>query len=260
MINLAQVQQQYPASLHGFGRFILREYLQHKLLQLIYDSPLADRFTFLGGTCLRIVHGNNRFSEDLDFDNIDITEADFETLSTFIKQGLQREGYDVEMKVAIKGAYHCHVRFPELLFQQGLSGYREEKVLIQLDTEPQHFPFSPEPYILNRFDVFSRILTTPPSLLLAQKCYAILNRIRNKGRDFYDAVFLLGRGTKPNYDYLTVKVGITSPEQLRERLLAHCGQLDMKAMAADVQPFLFDPNDARKVLYFADYLKQVSLR
>jgi hypothetical protein len=31
----------------------------------------------------------------------------------------------------------------------------------------------------------------------------------------------------------------------------------MKAMAADVQPFLFQPGDARKVTYFEDYLRQV---
>ena len=68
MLDLNQLVSQYPANLRPFSRFILREYLQHKLLQLIYDSAYADRFIFLGGTCLRIVHGNQRFSEDLDFD------------------------------------------------------------------------------------------------------------------------------------------------------------------------------------------------
>lgn len=35
MLSLAQIQAQYPAALQPFSRFILREYLQHKLLQLI---------------------------------------------------------------------------------------------------------------------------------------------------------------------------------------------------------------------------------
>ena len=135
MLDLSQIATYYPPALQPFRRFILREYLQHKLLQLIYESSYADRFTFLGGTCLRIVHGNQRFSEDLDFDNTGITEADFDALSRVVEAGLEREGYQVEMRLVMKGAYHCHIKFPALLFQQGLSGYEQEKILIQLDTD-----------------------------------------------------------------------------------------------------------------------------
>lgn len=259
MLELDQILRQYPLTLQPFSRFILREYLQHKLLQLIYDSAFADHFTFLGGTCLRIVHGNQRFSEDLDFDNTGITEADFGALADVIVAGLRLEGYEVEMRLVMKGAYHCHIKFPALLFEQGLSGYREEKILIQLDTEPQHFDFTPEPYLLNRFDVFTQIYTTPMDLLLAQKFYAILNRIRNKGRDFYDAVFLLGQGVRPNYDYLRAKVGIDTTDELRQRLLTHCQTLDMQAMADDVRPFLFKASDDRRVLLFEPYIRQATL-
>lgn len=259
MLDVNQIIQQYPAPLQPFSRFILREYLQHKLLQLIYDSTYADRFTFLGGTCLRIVHGNQRFSEDLDFDNTGITEADFGALAAIIVEGLRLEGYEVEMRLVMKGAYHCHIKFPALLYEQGLSGYREEKILIQLDIEPQYFEFIPEPYLLNRFDVFTQIYTTPVDLLLAQKCYAILNRTRNKGRDFYDAVFLLGKGIKPNYAYLREKLGISTGEELRQRLQAHCQRLDMQVMADDVRPFLFKASDDRRVLLFEPYIRQVDL-
>lgn len=259
MLTLSQIQAQYPDNLRAFGRFILREYLQHKLLQLIYDSPFADKLQFLGGTCLRIVHGNSRFSEDLDFDNTGISEVEFDALSQLIRQGLELEGYEVEMKTVLKGAYHCHVRFPALLFREGLSGYQEEKILIQLDTEPQHFSFQPDTFLLNRFDVFVPIRTTPTDLLLAQKFYAILNRSRNKGRDFYDAVFLLGRQVKPNYDYLAMKLGISTSAQLRERLLTHCSTLNMQTMADDVRPFLFQAADDRKVLLFPQYIQQVDL-
>lgn len=256
MLDLRQILEQYPVTLQPFGRFILREYLQHKLLQLIYDSSLADRFTFLGGTCLRIVHGNQRFSEDLDFDNTGITEAGFGALADVIVDGLRLEGYEVEMRLVMKGAYHCHIKFPALLYQQGLSGYPEEKILIQLDTEPQHFVFTPEPYLLNRFDVFTQIYTTPADLLLAQKFYAILNRVRNKGRDFYDAMFLMSRAVKPNYAYLQAKVDVGNADQLRDRLLAHCQTLNMQAMADDVRPFLFRASDDRRVVLFEQYIRQ----
>ena len=70
MLNIREIEKYYPAHLHSFKRFMLREYLQYKILEIIFDGPYADRLIFLGGTCLRIVHGNQRFSEDLDFDNL----------------------------------------------------------------------------------------------------------------------------------------------------------------------------------------------
>jgi hypothetical protein len=259
MLNLTEIEKIYPENLRVFKRFILREYLQHKLLQIIFESDYAKHFAFLGGTCLRIVHGNTRFSEDLDFDNIGITEQDFEGLSLHIQKVLALEGYEVEMKSVYKGAYHCYIRFPKLLHQEGLSGHEDEKILIQLDTEPQHFDFQMDSYFLNRFDIFVPINTTPPDLLLSQKLYAILNRVRNKGRDFYDVVFLLGMNAKPNYDYLTQKLNISNPEVLRTRILAHCSSISMVEMSNDVQPFLFNTNDSRKVLLFDKYFQQVKL-
>ena len=259
MLTLSEIEKNYPDNLKSYKPFILREYLQHKILQIIFDSKYAAHLSFLGGTCLRIVHGNSRFSEDLDFDNFGLGEDLFESIATHIQNKLVLEGYTVEMKTIYRGAYHCYIRFPKLLYQEGLSGHLEEKILIQLDTEPQHFDFTPEKYILNRFDVFTQIFTTPLDILLAQKFYAILNRQRNKGRDFFDAVFILSKIDAPNYDYLTLKVSISNAKQLKERILEKCSQINMETMAKDVQPFLFDPADAKKVVLFPDYIKQINL-
>ena len=259
MLALTEIEKNYPQNLQTYKRFILREYLQHKILQVIFDSEYANQLAFLGGTCLRIVHGNTRFSEDLDFDNFELKEDVFEAISHVIKKELEQEGYNIEIKTVYRGAYHCYIRFPQLLFQEGLSGYLEEKILIQLDTEPQHFKFTPEKYILNRFDIFTQIFTTPLEILLAQKFYAILNRDRNKGRDFYDAIFLLSKIERPNYEYLDFKLNITTASQLKERLLEKCSKLNMEEMGKDVQPFLFDPTDIKKVLLFPDYIKQSKL-
>jgi predicted nucleotidyltransferase component of viral defense system len=260
MLTLPEIEKNYPENLKGFKRFILREYLQHKILQIIFDSEYAIHLSFLGGTCLRIVHGNTRFSEDLDFDNFQLKEPVFEDIAGLIKKHLEQEGYTVEMKTVYKGAYHCYIRFPKLLYQEGLSGHLEEKILIQLDTEPQHFDFTPEKYILNRFDVFTQIFITPLDILLAQKFFTILNRKRNKGRDFYDAVFILSMIDKPNYEFLKLKENISDAGSLKERLLERCSKLNMNEMAKDVQPFLFDPSDTKKIVHFAEYIKQVKLK
>lgn len=260
MLSVDELLRHYPDSERAFRSFILREYLQYKILQIVFAQPeYARQLCFLGGTCLRIVHGNHRFSEDIDFDNFGLTEKTFQSISEQIKKELEREGYAVEMKTVYKGAFHCYVRFPGLLFREGLAGHQEQKILIQLDTEPQHFDFEPEKHILNKFDVFTEIPVTPLALLLAQKFYAIINRQRSKGRDFFDVIFLLSKDIKPNYDYLQMKLGIGDAKGLKAKLLNVCSKLDMKAMADDVAPFLFNAVDAKKVELFEKYLKQVEL-
>jgi predicted nucleotidyltransferase component of viral defense system len=254
MLDINEIAKYYPENLRIFKRFILREYLQYKILEIVFNGPFSEKLVFLGGTCLRIVHGNQRFSEDLDFDNFNLSEAEFDVISANITTQLERMGYTIETKQVARGAFHCYIRFPKLLFEQGLSGYEEEKILIQLDTEPQHFSFVAEQPILNKFDVFTRIAATPLELLMAQKCYAILNRPRNKGRDFYDLVFLMGQNIAPNMDYLRQKTGIRNTDDLKVKLIEKCKKLIMKDMAKDVAPFLFNPNEEKKIELFNEYL------
>lgn len=259
MLRLDELVTWYPENQRSHRQHILREYLQCKILGIIFSGPeYANSLCFLGGTCLRFVHGNTRFSEDLDFDNRGLDQKEFQKISESIQKGLEREGYEVEMKTVYKGAFHCYVRIPGLLFKAQLSGQHEDKILIQLG-EPQHFEFEPEQYILNRFDVFTEMPVTPLPILLAQKLYAIINRKRSKGRDFYDVVFLLSKNVKPDYNYLKMKLAIGDSTTLKARVLDTCAKLNMKEMARDVAPFLFSVADARKVKMFEAYLKQVDL-
>jgi predicted nucleotidyltransferase component of viral defense system len=255
MISIQEIQKYYPPHLSQYKHFILREYLQYKILEIIFESKFEHKLCFLGGTCLRIVYDNTRFSEDLDFDNFNLSETNFIEISKSIEKHLAREGYDVEVRNVLKGAFHCYIKFPKLLFGESLTGHIEEKILIQLDTEPQHFEFQPRPFILNKFDVFTKINITPLDILLAQKIYALLNRKRKKGRDFFDIVFLL-KTTRPNYDYLTQKMGIQNEKQLKENILMVCAKTDLTEMAKDVEPFLFTPGDSKHIELFEDYIKQ----
>ncbi len=259
MLKLEEIRRYYPEHLQKFERFMLREYLQYKILELIFESEKEDKLAFLGGTCLRIVYNSNRFSEDLDFDNFNLTKKDFEVITDHVQEGLKLLGYETEIRNVHKGAYHCYIRFPEVLYQEGLTSHREEKILIRLDSEPHEFEYKPNQPLVNKFDVFTQIRTTPKDILLAQKFYALINRKRNKGRDFYDIVFLMGMDQTPNYNYLELKLGIKSPEELREKVLEKCNQLIMKEMADDVRPFLFNPKDEKKILLFPEYIKQAKL-
>lgn len=257
MLDITQIESFYPGYLRGFKRNLLREYLQYKILEIIFDSKFADKLSFMGGTATRIIHSNNRFSEDLDFDNLGLKEKDFEHLAKLIQRKLKLEGYATEVRNVFKGAYRCYIRIADVLFENGLSNHKQEKLLIQLDTEPQGFEYQPEKVIVNKFDVFLRINVVPVDILLSQKIYAIFRRKRAMGRDFYDAVFLFGK-TAPNFDYLKFKLKIRDRADLKNRLLLKCKDLDFKHLARDTESFLFVPSDSKKVLFFYDYIKSIN--
>lgn len=256
MLSLQEIEKYYPEKLKKFKCNILREYLQYKILQIIFNSKYANKLSFLGGTALKIVYDNSRFSEDLDFDNFGLEENEFREISILVKKKLELEGYVVEVKNVYKGAYCCYVRIPKLLFDIGLSGYEEEKILIQLDTAPHGFNYKPDRIILNKFDVFTEINVTPLDIILAQKIFAIFNRKVMKGRDFYDVVFLLSK-TNPNYEYLQLKLDIKNGQQLKTKLLGLEKEIDLNSLADDLKPFLFDADDKRVIL-FMDYIRNMN--
>lgn len=256
MISISQLEQYYPASMHGFKKNILREYLQYKILEVTFNSRLAGKLSFLGGTALRIIYDNRRFSEDLDFDNFKLSENDFLLLTKEIQTGLKMEGYDVEIRNVLKGAFRCYIKLSNILFENYISDLKQEKIMIQVDTEPQNFDYEPEKKFLNKFDVFTQIYVTPLDILLSQKIYALLNRKRAKGRDYFDVTFLLQK-TKPNYDYLSQKMGLADKQTLKKKLLHHIDTMNLKGLAKDVEPFLFQPSDSKIITMFSEYIRQV---
>jgi len=256
MMTLDEIRGYYPPILHDRSEFLLREYLQYKILDSIFQSEYASKFVFLGGTCLRIVHNTQRFSEDLDFDNFDLTEDDFKLVTAIIQEALEADGFEVTIRHVFKGAFHCYVRFPGLLYQAGLSPHKEAKILIKLDTEPQHFDFESDLVFLNKFDIFTEIRATPIDILLSQKITAITGRKRPKGRDFYDVIFLTSK-TKPNYDFLEKRLNITDSDSLKSHLIKVCKNFDFEELAKDVMPFLFNVNDKQRILLFPKYIQTV---
>jgi len=259
MLSLKEIEKYYPEDLKIFKRNIIREYLQYKILQIIFNSKYANKLSFLGGTALRIIHNNTRFSEDLDFDNFGLKEKEFDQISIEVKKQLELEGYIVEIRNVYKGAYRCYVRIPKLLFDNELSGYKEEKILIQLDTAPHNFFYKPKKVILNKFDVFTEINTTPIDIILSQKIYAIFNRKTQKGRDFYDVIFLFSK-TEPNYDYLEMKMKISDSKSLKKELSNFCEKLNFRELARDVKPFLFNSQDSKRVELFCVFINELKLK
>ena len=78
------------------------------------------------------------------------------------------------------------------------------------------------------------------------------------GRDFYDAIFLFSK-TKPNFNYLKEKMGIEDGNYIQESkylLLQKSNELNLKKLAEEISPFLFNPDDAQRILLFPELIQQ----
>lgn len=254
MLNLEQILAQYPQDMHRFRRALLREYLQYKILEIIFNTEYGKKLSFLGGTALRIIHGNTRFSEDVDFDNFGLSEKEFSELSEDVKRGFEAEGVQTEIRTVAKKAFRCYLKMPEILHRAGISPLPEEKILIQIDTLPHYFDYNPENAFINKFDVFSEIRITPAPLILSQKIVAAFDRKRAKGRDFYDILFLISKETAPDFAYLEKTIEVRNQKELNDYIVEKCENLNFPELANDVEGFLINHKHKERVVRFQEII------
>ncbi len=255
MLNLNQIQQQYRPKLHSRPRFLLREYLQYKMLAALSQQAAARQLVFMGGTAIRLIYNSQRFSEDLDFDNLSLSQDDFKQIVQNMQRQLKLEGIELETTLSFKAAFHAHFKFPGLLQKFNLTKQKKEKILIRFDAAPQDYTYQPDLKIINKFDVFARVAVVPPQLLLSQKILTALQRKRAKGRDFYDIVFLSAQ-FKPDLEYFKQKADIHSEADLKQALLKKSDSLDFDKLAQDVAPFLMEAADQERVRHFVQFVRQ----
>jgi len=186
MLNLEEIEQYYPEALRKDISYLLKEYLQYKILEIVFNTPFANKLSFIGGTSIRIVHNINRFSEDLDFDNFGISDTDFKEITKTVRKKLELEGYEIEVEDKSKQALNCSVKFLGILYKSRISPHKQEKVHIKLQTEPHGFGYKPNKFLLNNFEVFTQINVTPMDILLSMKIYAIFNAQVLNSSPFFD--------------------------------------------------------------------------
>jgi len=251
MLTLNQISAYFPEDVfrknpHG----ALVEYLQYELLDALFKLPGSEYLSFIGGTAVRILHQSVRFSEDLDFDNFGLSFADFEALVEAACRDMEYKGFIVEYRVVERWAFHCYIRFPEMLYKTGLSPDKGRKILVRIDTEAKEKHYEPQVVVLNKFGVFRRILAAPPPVLLAQKMMAVLYRKREKGRDLFDVSFLMGL-TRPDFTYIEKSLGVDE-SQFTKMFTERLDALDLNFLADDVAPFLFTADQKDRVLFFRE--------
>lgn len=256
MLTFEQIKNNFGENVFARNRkaaFV--EYLQYEILDSLYKQKGSEKLSFIGGTAIRIVYHSQRFSEDLDFDNFGLSFDDFKTILNNTAKDMSLKGFKIEFRFVENMAFHCYIKFPDLLFGNKFSLHADEKILVRIDTVEKVMHVTPETSILNRFNTYRKILVNPASVILSQKVLAILERRREKGRDFYDVSYLLGI-TKPDYDYLFKTRGFDK-KTTKEKLVERASALNLKDLSNEVLPLLVSPEDANRVVTFKEYIEQV---
>ena len=78
---------------------------------------------------------------------------------------------------------------------------------------------------------------------------------RQKGRDFYDTIFLLSK-TKPNMDFLQARAGI-SIEELKLAIKQRLQDVDLNQKKRDFAHLLFNESNADRILQFKEIVETV---
>ena len=259
----------------------MKEIMQEIVLCGLSRAGFFQKAAFYGGTALRIFYGLDRFSEDLDFSLV-TADPDFDLTVYFpvLEKEVRAFGLHVTIQekektkesnirsAFLKGNTKEHL----LLFyaDEDLAGSvaRSEVVKIKFEVDinpPEYAGFEhkyrllPTPYEVNLYDM--------PSLF-AGKIHAVLCRAwksRIKGRDLYDYVFYLSRGSAVNQKHLRARLlqsGFISEDmectlpELRNMLYERFDTIDFRQAKQDVEPFIRDT--ASLNMWNADFFKQIT--
>jgi predicted nucleotidyltransferase component of viral defense system len=187
-------------------RIFLKEVLQAYVLDYLYNHPSYRHLNFYGGTCLHVVYGLNRLSEDLDFDNqshLDLTDL-AENLAQYFQKSFGYADASAKTQRGEGGILRVTVRFP-VLNALGLSPHASEALHLKVEVSQheqvaiiQHTPVL----------VYGRSLVAAHfslETMMAGKMLACLERnfergrggVQIKGRDFYDLLWFMQQRIQP---------------------------------------------------------------
>lgn len=188
----------------------LQEILQGIVLTALSRAGFFKHALFHGGTCLRLVHGLARFSEDLDFL---LKQADPEFQWTpyleAIRQDCAAAGIDMETKnksaagVAVQKAWlktdSIGTIFEWTPPYPRMAG-RKIRIKLEVDTRPPEGSGFETHYLM--FPEIVPITVQDLPSAFATKMHALLCRAYTKGRDWYDFLWFVSRQIQPRLDVL----------------------------------------------------------
>lgn len=229
-------------------RNALKEELQFYVLNFIYHHPEYSNWVMYGGSALRICHGLDRMSIDLDF------EVPHPISETFLN------GLKEETETHFRDTYGSG---PELLTIKTTTGrglllrfhigdklginHPSKQVRVRIDLNHFTVPKTvTERRPINRDQLSFVIKTYNMSTLMASKIAAIFLRgqrgvgkavYEEKGRDIYDLLWYMTKKVVPNLDYLTAKgVDVKDPRALFDKLTLQMNKVNDVNLKQDLTP------------------------
>lgn len=233
----------------------LKEIVQEIMLFALWRADFFEVAAFQGGTSLRILHGLNRFSEDIDFilrepnpgfkwqpylDNIAETCEEF----GIAPEVLDKDMMDKNVKAAL-------IKDNSIAKQLNFSFYNQQhgkKLTVKLEIDANPPAGSGFDYTYLDFPVDYEVCHQDLSSNFALKTHALLCRPYLKGRDWYDFNWYIVQGSTPNLVLLQnalIQYGPwqgqnveVTPDWLIKKLGEKIASIKWKEAAADVERFL----------------------
>jgi hypothetical protein len=207
LIQLMQnlLSQKDPLLANETKRVILKEFLQVYTLDFLYNHPVYRKLNFYGGTCLHVIYGLNRLSEDIDLDNsngIDLNNLEGDLL-TFYRSNIGYADVTAKTQIGEWGVRRTTLKFP-ILYALGLTLHASEALHLKVEVS-QHKQIS----ILRKTPVllYGRSFVAAHfslETMMAGKMLACLERTFQKdegatikGRDFYDLLWFMQQKIQP---------------------------------------------------------------
>lgn len=245
----------------------MREIVQEIALCGLWRGKFFERAAFYGGTALRILHGLDRFSEDMDFSLLAPDQSfDLAPYCAFMAEELGAWGFPSQVAVRQKSAASAiESAFVKMNTREVLLAVEARaeitgrvhadqliKIRFEVDTDPPPL-FHDETRFLLRPIPFSVRIYDPPSLF-AGKMHALLCRAwkkRIKGRDWYDFVWYVGRNIPLNLPHLEARMKqsghldhnvVLDEATFRRRLAEAIAGLGVEQARTDVERFVSNPS------------------
>ncbi len=228
------------------------EVMQQIALAGLYRGGFFSEAAFYGGTCLRIFHGLERFSEDMDFSLLRPDKAfNLENYFSPIMEEFKALGRNViinkkekKTRTDVESAF---LKDDTAIYNLKFITDRSVKIKIEVDTNPPMGFSTEHKLLLLPFSFMTRCYSLPD--LYAGKMHAFLFRNwknRVKGRDWYDFEWYARNNIKLNLKHFNQRaLQFGHPEQekigksqLIVMLKEKIKQTNIDHVKADVRPFV----------------------
>jgi predicted nucleotidyltransferase component of viral defense system len=189
---------------------VLQELMQHFVLAALARSGLFNVAMFHGGTCLRILHGTGRFSEDLDF-LLKLPDPGFawepylgEVRASCDADGIHFEVQDrSEADGAVKRAFlKTDSIGRELVLELPFHRHVRKRIRIKLEIDANPPAGSSFETAFLGFPVTAAVTVQSLPSGFGTKAHALLCREYTKGRDWYDLLWYVAQRIAPDLPLL----------------------------------------------------------